>query len=241
MNNNSLNICILAAGKGTRMNSDIPKVLHEINNKPIIHYVIEKSLSLNPELTVLIIGYKKDLIKKSVENFDVNFAYQNEQKGTAHAVEQCIEQLKHSKGETLILSGDVPLISIKTLSKLIAIHKKNKSLASILSANIDNPYGYGRIIRDKHDNFIRIVEHKDANPTELLINEINSGIYIFNTEILCNKIPLIKNNNKQAEYYLTDIFEFISNKNVSIYTTNNINEINGINTIEQLKNIEKQL
>jgi len=241
MNSESLNICILAAGKGTRMNSDIPKVLHEINKKPIIHYVIEKSLLLNPELTILIIGYKKELVEKSVQNFDVNFAYQNEQKGTAHAVEQCIDQLQYSKGETLILSGDVPLISIKTLSKLITIHKKNKSLASILSANIDNPYGYGRIIRDQNNNFIKIVEHKDANPEELLINEINSGIYIFNTEILCDKISSIKNNNNQAEYYLTDIFEFINNSDVSIYTTNNIDEINGINTIEQLKNIESQL
>ena len=241
MNNQSLNICILAAGKGTRMNSDMPKVLHEINNKPIIHFVIEKSLSLNPDTTILIIGYKKELVKQSVKNFDIKFAYQNKQKGTAHAIEQCIDYLKTHTGDTLILSGDVPLISIKTLSKFINIHRDNKSLASIISANIVDPHGYGRIIRDENNNFVKIVEHKDANAKELSINEINSGIYIFNTQILCSKIPLIKNNNNQEEYYLTDIFEFIDNKDVSIYTTNNINEINGINTVGQLKNIENQL
>ena len=241
MNNKSLNICILAAGKGTRMSSDIPKVLHEINNKPIIHFVIEKSLSLNPNKIILIIGYKKNLLKQSVENFDIEFAYQYEQRGTAHAIEQCINQLKTHNGNTLILSGDVPLISIETLLKLIDIHNNNNSLASILSAHIKDPSGYGRIIRDENKKFRKIVEHKDANSKELKINEINSGIYIFNTGTLCKNISLIKNNNKQEEYYLTDIFEFINSNNISIYTTNDINEINGINTIEQLEHIEEHL
>tara|TARA_Y100000590_G_C15730855_1_gene1016972 strand:+ start:2868 stop:3593 length:726 start_codon:yes stop_codon:yes gene_type:complete len=241
MNNQTLNICILAAGKGSRMESDIPKVLHEINNKPIIHYVIEKSLSLKPNKTILIIGYKGELIKESVQNFNVKFAYQYEQKGTAHAIEQCIDQLANLKGNTLVLSGDVPLISTKTLLQLINIHKSNKSKASILSANIDDPYGYGRIIRDENKKFIKIVEHKDANDNELAINEINSGIYIFDTEILCKNIFSIKNDNKQSEYYLTDIFKFIDNQYVSIYNTNKINEINGINTKEQLNQISKQM
>tara|TARA_Y100000590_G_C15651932_1_gene989115 strand:+ start:408 stop:1139 length:732 start_codon:yes stop_codon:yes gene_type:complete len=241
MNNTSLNICILAAGKGTRMNSDLPKVLHKINNKPIIHFVIEKSLLLSPNQTILIIGYKNELVKQSVENFDISFAYQNEQKGTAHAIEQCMDYLKLCKGNTLVLSGDVPLISIKTLKKLINIHNKNHSLASILTAHIEDPSGYGRIIRDNNYSFKKIVEHKDASVDELKINEINSGIYIFNTEILCKNISLIKNNNNQGEYYLTDIFDFINNKDVSTYKTPNIDEINGINTIEQLENIENQM
>ena len=136
MNNKSLNICILAAGKGTRMSSDIPKVLHEINNKPIIHFVIEKSFSLNPNKIILIIGYKKNLLKQSVENFDIKFAYQYEQKGTAHAIEQCIDQLKTHDGNTLILSGDVPLISnIINESQGPEIISKNNDKISILSSN----------------------------------------------------------------------------------------------------------
>lgn len=241
MSNTALNICILAAGKGTRMGSDLPKVLHTINNKPIIHSVIEKSLLLSPNKTILIIGYKKDIIKESVKKFDIDFAYQNKQKGTAHAIEQCIDQIKMDDGDTLVLSGDVPLISIDTLIKLIDIHKKNNSLASILTAHIEDPSGYGRIVRDNNNNFLKIVEHKDASIDELKINEINSGIYIFNTDSLCKNISLVKNNNNQEEYYLTDIFDFINSNSVSIYTTDNINEINGINTIEQLENIENKL
>ena len=241
MKNKTLNICILAAGKGTRMNSDLPKVLHEINNKPIIHFVLEKSLALNPDKIILIIGYKKDAVKQSVKNFNIDFAIQEEQKGTAHAIEQCIPQIKELEGNTLVLSGDVPLISIKTLEKLIAIHTKNNSIASILSANIKNPTGYGRIIRNKKNNFLKIIEHKDANINELKINEINSGIYIFDTNTLCQKIFSIKNNNMQNEYYLTDIFNHINTNNVSIYKTDNIHEINGINTIEQLQNLEETL
>ena len=241
MNNKPLNICILAAGKGTRMNSSLPKVLHKINNKPIIHFVIEKSMALNPDKIILIVGYKKTLVKESVKNFDIDFAYQEEQKGTAHAIEQCIPQIKKLKGNTLVLSGDVPLISIETLDKLISIHSKNNSIASILTADINDPSGYGRIIRSNTNDFLKIIEHKDATPDQLKINEINSGIYLFNTDTLCQKIFLIKNNNMQNEYYLTDIFNHVNTANVSIHKTDNIDEINGVNTIEQLENLEETI
>jgi len=241
MNNKPLNICILAAGKGTRMNSDLPKVLHTINNKPLIHFVIEKSLALNPYKVILIIGYKKEAVKEAVKKFDIDFAYQEEQKGTAHAIEQCISQIKELDGNTLVLSGDVPLISTKTLNQLISIHSRNDSIASILSADINDPSGYGRIIRNDNNDFLKIIEHKDAKPEELEINEINSGIYIFDTNTLCQKIFSIKNNNMQNEYYLTDIFNYINTSNVSIYKTDNIDEINGINTIEQLENLEESI
>ena len=241
MNNKPLNICILAAGKGTRMNSELPKVLHKINNKPIIHFVIEKSMALNPDKIILIVGYKKDLVKESVKIFDIDFAYQEEQKGTAHAIEQCITQIKNLNGNTLVLSGDVPLISIETLDKLISIHSKNNSIASILSADINDPSGYGRIIRNNTNDFLKIIEHKDATSEQLKINEINSGIYLFNTDTLCQKIFLIKNNNMQNEYYLTDIFNHVNTANVSIHKTDNIDEINGVNTIQQLENLEETI
>jgi len=238
MNHKDLRICILAAGKGSRMNSELPKVLHEINNKPILHFVLETSESLNPKEIILIIGFKKDMVIKSVNKFNVSFAYQEQQKGTAHAIMQCEENLIDKSGQTLVLSGDVPFISNNTLKNLIEIHNKNESLGSILSANIEDPSGYGRIVRD-NDKFVKIVEHKDANEKELQIHEINSGIYLFDTKTLVEKINLIKDSNKQNEYYLTDIFEFIDKDKISTYNTQQTDEINGINTIKQLDELSK--
>ena len=238
MNHRELRICILAAGKGSRMNSELPKVLHEINNKPILHFVLETSKSLNPEEIILIVGFKKDMVIKSVNKFNVSFAYQEQQKGTAHAIMQCKENLINTSGQTLVLSGDVPFISKSTLKNLIKIHNKNQSLGSIISANIKDPSGYGRIIRN-NEKFVKIVEHKDANDNELQVNEINSGIYLFDTKTLIEKINLIKDSNKQNEYYLTDIFEFIDKDKISIYNTQETDEINGINTIKQLNELTK--
>lgn len=238
MNHKDLRICILAAGKGSRMNSELPKVLHEINNKPILHFVLETSESLNPKEIILIVGFKKDMVIKSVNKFNVSFAYQEQQKGTAHAIMQCEENLIDKSGQTLVLSGDVPFISNNTLKNLIEIHNKNESLGSILSANIEDPSGYGRIVRD-NDKFVKIVEHKDANEKELQIHEINSGIYLFDTKTLVEKINLIKDSNKQNEYYLTDIFEFIDKDKISTYNTQQTDEINGINTIKQLDELSK--
>ena len=150
---------------------------------------------------------------------------------------QCDDYLSNKSGQTLVLSGDVPFISKQTLNNLIKTHNENKSLGSIISANIDDPSGYGRIVRE-NNKFIKITEHKDANEKELTINEINSGIYLFDTKTLMDKINLIKNLNKQNEFYLTDIFEFIDRDKISVYNTSKIDEINGINTIEQLNELK---
>ena len=133
---------------------------------------------------------------------------------------------------------NIPFISNDTLKNLIEIHNKNESLGSILSANIENPSGYGRIVRDDN-KFVKIVEHKDANEDELKINEINSGIYLFDNKTLMDKINLIKDSNKQNEFYLTDIFEFIDKNKISVYNTKQTDEINGINTIKQLNELSK--
>ena len=238
MNHKELRICILAAGKGSRMNSELPKVLHKINNKPILHFVLETSQLLKPKEIILIVGFKKEMVIKSVNKFNVSFAYQKEQKGTAHAIMQCKENLINKSGQTLVLSGDVPFISKETLKNLIEIHNKNQSLGSIISADIEDPNGYGRIIR-KNNEFMKIVEHKDANDDQLNINEINSGIYLFDTKILIDRINLIKDSNRQNEFYLTDIFEFIEKDKISIYNTKQTDEINGINTINQLNELSK--
>ena len=240
MNNNSLSVIILAAGKGTRMNSEIPKVLHEINGTPMIKEVINTSNQLNPIKIIAVIGYKKDLIIKKLENLDVEFAVQKEQKGTAHAVQQCEKQLENIDCDVLVLSGDVPLIKKETLQLLIRKHQENHSKASLISTVFSNPSGYGRIVRDNENNFIKIVEHKDANKNQLQINEINSGIYIFNSKILFEKIHLIENKNYQKEYYLTDIFNYIDKNEISVLFTQNSTEISGVNTIEQLMEINEK-
>ena len=232
-----LAVVILAAGKGTRMNSKLPKVLHEINGKPMIEVVINTSKKLNPEKIIAIIGYKKELVENALKSYEINFAVQLEQKGTAHAVQQCDKELINFSGNVLILSGDVPGISLDTLNSFINLHVSENSKASLISTNFENPFGYGRIIRNTDNSFSKIVEQKDANDTEQLICEINSGIYIFDSKILFEKIYSIKNKNMQKEYYLTDIFNYINKSDISIFLTENKDEIYGINTIEQLKEL----
>ena len=239
MKTNPLTICILAAGKGNRMKSDTPKVLHTIGGTPMIHSVIETAKKFNPEKIIVIVGYKKELVKESLKNYNVEFAIQNKQFGTAHAVKQCESQLNGFNGDVLVLSGDVPFISYSTLKSLINLHNKQNSKASLLSTFFDDPSGYGRIIRDANNNFIKIVEHKDANSKERTVKEINSGTYMFNSRTLFKKINFIKNKNSQNEYYLTDIFGHVDKMDISIISTNNNKEISGVNTLEQLKELDK--
>ena len=233
----NLVIAILAAGKGKRMKSLLPKVLHTIKNKTLIENVIETSFKLNSHKVIIIVGYKKELIKNKLIKYNVEFAEQNEQKGTGHAIQQCEKNIESLEGNILILSGDVPLISEKTLSNLIKLHKKNNSIASMISSNINNPTGYGRIKRDSEDCFISIVEHKDATEEELKINEINAGIYIFDIKTLFSKLSKIKNNNSQGEYYLGDVLKHINANKISIFKTTDQHEILGINNVEQLNEI----
>jgi len=233
----NLVIAILAAGKGKRMKSSLPKVLHQINNKTLIENVIETSLKLNSNKIIVIVGYKKELIKNKLSNYTIEFAEQNEQKGTGHAIQQCKKNIKNLEGNILILSGDVPMISEGTLSDLIKSHIENSSKASLISAEIIDPTGYGRIKRDSQNCFISIVEHKDATEDELKINEINAGIYIFDIKTLFSKLSKIKNNNSQGEYYLGDVLKHIDKSEISIFKTSNQSEILGINNAEQLNEI----
>ena len=240
LNKNNLTVIILAAGKGTRMQSNLPKVLHTINNKPMLQTVIDTSLTLAPKKILIVVGYKKELvIEKIKRNNIITYINQKEQKGTGDAIKQCLKEIA-PKENVLILSGDVPLISSSTLKNFIHEYKKNKSNASLISTNLTDPSGYGRIIRENQINLLKIVEHKDANKKELNIKEINSGIYLIKSQIIIDKISLIKSNNAQGEYYLTDIFNFIDSEETNIYNTNNHLEISGINTLEQLQALEKE-
>ena len=227
---------ILAAGKGTRMDSDIPKVMHKVNGIPMLVHVINKAKNIGANKIITVIGYKGNLIEKELSNTDIDFVEQKEQLGTGHAVLQCKGILSSFNGNVIILSGDVPLISNKTLKCLIDNHQKSENAATIITADLNNPAGYGRIIRDNKGLLEKIVEHKDATENELDIHEINSGIYAFDCSILFKYLPKIQNNNNQGEYYLPDVLaEIIENKlKVGIEKTKNIPEIQGVNTIEQL-------
>ena len=234
---------ILAAGKGTRMDSEIPKVLHKLNNKSLIKRVIDTSLQLKPLKIIVVIGYKKELIKEELSSYqEIEYAVQLEQKGTGHAVKMCFEHLKEFSGDVLILSGDVPLISMDTLKSLIDAKKKNNAEAAILTATMSIPTGYGRVIR-KNNLLYNIVEHKDCDDEELNIKEINAGIYLVNNAYLKKYIPKISNQNNQNEYYLPDIFNFMIKDNIkiAIHEISNVNEISGINNKEQLSDLSRYI
>ncbi len=231
---------ILAAGKGTRMKSDLPKVLHKINCRPMVHYVIDLANELNSHKIILIIGHEKELVKQACNELDVEFAIQEPQLGTGHAVQMTEEQLKNYSGDVLVLSGDVPLLTSATINKLVQVHQDNKATATLLTSDLDNPDGYGRIIRGTDNSVQNIVEHKDATEQERAVKEINVGIYIFKSAELFRALKMVKNDNVQSEYYLPDVISiFISeNKKVFAVKTANFNETRGINDISQLKEAE---
>ena len=236
----NLSVVIMAAGRGTRMNSDIPKVLHQLSGKTLLQHVIDTAKELDPKKIVVIIGHKAQMVRDSVESNEILFSYQLEQKGTGHAIMQTEEHLKDFKGQTLILSGDVPLIKKSTLLSLIKKQIDNNFEASMLTAEISDPSGYGRVIRD-NNNLKEVREHKDCNEDELLIKEINTGIYVFNNQGLFDLLPKLKNENTQSEYYLPDVLPMIvsSGGNIGLEKSNNFTEIQGVNTLEQLSILEQ--
>jgi UDP-N-acetylglucosamine diphosphorylase/glucosamine-1-phosphate N-acetyltransferase len=230
----------MAAGQGTRMKSNIAKVLHPINGKPMVHYVIELALSLGSENTVLIIGHQREKAKELCSHYPVQYAIQDEQLGTAHVVLHTKNILGTYKHDLLVLSGDVPLLTKTTLEGLITTHQNTEAIATLLTANLEDPEGYGRIIRDNEGNVRKIVEHKDATSDELEIKEINVGIYIFKTLLLFNNLNLVQNDNVQGEYYLPDVVKMYVDRNEKVVAqlADNFDETRGINTIEQLKEAE---
>ena len=241
---------ILAAGKGKRMKDpNKSKVMYELLGKPIIEYVVELAMKIDSDKVVIIVGHQKqsviDFINKRFANEldKIKFAHQDEQLGTGHAIIQTSEELENFDGDVLILSGDVPLLRFDTLKKFISYHFDNFFKASLLSAFFDNPFGYGRIIRDVNGKFTGIKEEKDADSNEKKIKEINSGIYLVESKDLFNALKTLRTDNAQGEYYLTDIFEFFkeNNSNIGAVPVENNSEIEGINTVGQLQEMEKKV
>ena len=239
--NKELRVVILAAGKGTRMNSDLPKVLHKLQSKPLIDYVIDESELLNPKEIILVVGFKKEsVIKHTQSRINLKYTTQIEQLGTGHAVLQTNELLKNRKGHILILYGDVPNIKASTLQPIVNDHISNNRDLTLITAEIDDPTGYGRIIRDKNDNLLKIIEEKDCNDNEKKIKEWNPGIYIFKIPEVFKILDDIKTNNASKEYYLTDAIGLAQQSNMQIKAIKieNSDEVIGINTADQLKELE---
>ena len=239
--NKELRVIILAAGKGTRMNSDLPKVLHKFQGKALIDYVIDESELLDPKEIILVVGFKKEQVIKHTKNrIHLKYATQVEQLGTGHAVLQTKELLKNKKGHILILYGDVPNIKASTLMPIVDDHISNNRDLTLITAEIDDPSGYGRIIRDKKGNLLKIIEEKDCNNNEKKIKEWNPGIYIFKTKEVFRILNSIKTNNASKEYYLTDAIGLAQQSNMKIKAIKIANsyEVIGINTADQLKELE---
>jgi bifunctional UDP-N-acetylglucosamine pyrophosphorylase/glucosamine-1-phosphate N-acetyltransferase len=227
---------ILAGGKSKRMKSKKSKVLHKLCGKPIISYPIKACKSLIPDELYIVIGQNSEDIKNVINDNNIVFVYQSEPLGTGHAVMQVIPYLKNKDMDVLIMPADAPLIRIETIKELYNFHKENDALVSILTTEMPDPTGYGRIIRSSGNRVLMIVEESDAFPEEKQIKEINSGIYIFESNILIEALNEIKPDNKQGEYYLTDVIAIIQRKygGVYAYKINDWKEIIGINTREQL-------
>ena len=231
---------ILVAGMGTRMKSKMPKVLHKVCGKPLSKWVIDASKAAGADKVCAVVGHKAETVKEVLGDV-CEFALQAEQKGTGHAVMQAIDVIKNSKGEVVILNGDTPLITAETINKAIEYHKNNGNQATVITAILDDATGYGRIVRDNDGSVLKIVEQKDASEEEKKINEVNSGMYVFDAQSLVYALDKITPNNAQGEYYLTDTLEILlsAGKKIGGYAISDNDEIRGINDRVQLNEAEK--
>lgn len=234
---------VLAAGKGKRMKSDLPKVLHKIHDKTIIATVIDTLMSLRIERIVVVVGYKGEMVEKELANYPVSFAWQKEQLGTGHAVMMTREAMADFKGTTLVALGDVPFLSPGAIEKLFEVHDRTKAKATCLSAILEDPSGYGRIIREGDSDILKeIVEHKDATEEQRQIKEMNTGTFCFDNKVLFDTLTSINNENSQGEYYLTDCVKILyrNKMRVSVTPLDDPDEGLGVNSVEQLEALAKK-
>lgn len=234
---------ILAAGLGKRMNSPLPKVLHPLQGRPLITYVIDLARTLGSLRTLVVVGYRKELVMEAVRDEGVEFVIQEKPLGTADAVKACLPKLGHFPGDLLILSGDVPLLQASTVQQAYRLHRKQKASATVFTFTPPDPCGYGRIVRNSEGSLEAIVEEKDATPELKAIPEVNAGIYFFQAQKLARVLPFITNDNKAGEYYLTDAITLMrrTSEPVEAFFVRDPYEVMGVNTVEQLKELETHL
>lgn len=236
---------VLAAGKGTRMQSNKAKVLHLLSGRPIILYVIETALKVVGHNIVVVIGNQAEAVKQAVtaESDEVLFAHQREQLGTGHAVQCALPSVPPHIKDVIVLCGDVPLVKDQTLKLLIDTHLQASNAVTLLGVNLDNPSGYGRLVTDGSGNVLKIVEEADATDAQKHISTINSGIYCMRREFLENAVTQLNSDNAQNEIYLTDIIEIAVRRKlpVGMMLAGEYSELLGINTLNDLKRVEALL
>jgi bifunctional UDP-N-acetylglucosamine pyrophosphorylase / glucosamine-1-phosphate N-acetyltransferase len=228
-----LAVAILAAGKGTRMKSDLPKVLHLLGGRSLVERVLIGCADLQPDRQLAIVGYQADRVKQAMLHYpDLEFVEQVQQLGTGHAVQQLLPYLDDFTGDLLVLNGDVPLLRAETLQALLATHQQHQNAATILTAKIPNPQGYGRVFCDSNNLLKEIIEDRDCTDEQRTNPRVNAGIYCFNWQKLQEVLPKLTSNNNQQEYYITDAVNFLSP--VMVYDVPDYQEILGINDRRQL-------
>ena len=237
---------ILAAGKGKRMKSELPKVLHKLRGQALINWVLDTVIDLSVERTIVVVGFGRDLVLEHIHCYydieKVQFAVQEEMLGTADAVKQALPLLPDS-GTVLVLCGDVPFLTSRTLSRLLICHRDTGAAATLLTAMAEVPTGYGRVVRSSDDgSVLRVVEQQDASVEETAIREINSGTYVFELFPLREAISLVKNVNAQSEYYLTDVIHILRRQGnrISALVAESPWEVEGINSSEQLEALNQK-
>ncbi len=236
-------VIILAAGKGKRMKSDLPKVLHKIDGIPMIKILLNRLIPMGFARIVVVIGHQGEQVRNELADYQVEFAWQREQLGTGHAVKMTQEVMGDFEGTTLVAAGDVPYLSQESIVGLFKTHREAGAVATCLSAVFEDPTGYGRIVRDGDSGLLReIVEHKDASEEILKISEINSGTFCFDNQRLFATIDEIGQDNAQGEYYLTDAVKILHNKGlkVAVITAPDPDEVRGVNSVEQLQELAEK-
>lgn len=235
-----LTALILAAGKGTRMQSDLAKVLHPLHNRPMIQYVVETAMAIRSDRIVVIVGHQTEDVRRALKPYRVIFAEQKDQLGTGHAVMQAVPFFEGADDTLLVLAGDTPLLTAATLKKFVFEHHRLQAAVSILTAKMNEPAGFGRIVRTKEGQIIRIVEEKDATDEEREIKEINTSTYCFHTPLLMDALKKIKPMNMQGEYYLTDTIGILRDQGHTIegIIATDPDETIGINTLAHLATAE---
>lgn len=234
---------VLAAGAGKRMNSDLAKVLHPALGRPMLDHVLDAVRDAGVRRSIVVIGHQAEAVRRAMAPRGVEFAVQAQQLGTGHAVQQAEPLLAGVQGTVLVLCGDTPLLTSETLHALLVTHVDAGAAATVLSAQVDDPTGYGRVVRGAGGAVQRIVEHKDATEAERRVREINSGLFAFSIVDLFAALRQVRADNAQGEYYLTDTLEILlrMGKRVAAHQCKDAREVQGVNTPEQLRAAEAVL
>jgi UDP-N-acetylglucosamine diphosphorylase/glucosamine-1-phosphate N-acetyltransferase len=232
---------ILAAGMGKRMKSDLPKVLHAVGGRPMLRHVIDTVSAIGAAPIVVITGYQAERVEAACAGTGVVFARQAEQLGTGHAVMQAEPALSGHGGTVVVLNGDVPGLRVQTIRDFIAYHEREHAAATVLTARLDDPAGYGRIVRDAKGNLLRIVEEKDASESERALSEVNSGLFCFDVSELFSALKRVDRRNAQNEYYITDVIGLLAaeGKRVAAWCIDDAREVAGVNNPDELDAVRR--